>query len=111
MKKTYRPEPIINIPRWLETIIQGFIFVTALYLIHFLKLDLLFKGGDIFNIANSKLLTVIFYLTIFFLLKVLGTCTAVDFIEINYNENTIIFDYWHVRDYCYSALAPPLRSR
>lgn len=94
MKKNYKPLPLINLPRWLETIIQGGGFLTSLYLIHLLKLDLLFKGGDIFNIANSKLLTVIFYLSIFFIIKVLGTFTAVDFIEIDYEENNIIFDYW-----------------
>ncbi|RLD37267.1 MAG: hypothetical protein DRI74_07185 [Bacteroidetes bacterium] len=63
-------------------------------MIHLLRIDLFFKGGDIFNIANSKFLTVLFYLIIYFLYKVLGTHTAVDFIEFNYDENTIIFDYW-----------------
>jgi len=94
MTKVFKAEPLINLPRWLETIIQCFVFLTIVYLIHLLRLDVFFKGGEIFNIANSKFWTILFYLLICYFYKVIGTCTAIDLIEFNYEENTISFEYW-----------------
>ncbi len=94
MKKVFKPEPLIDLPRWLETIFQCFLFLTIVFLIHLLRLDAIFKGGDIFNIANSKFWTVLFYFILYYLYKLLGTHTAVDLIEFDYSENTIHLEYW-----------------
>lgn len=92
--KNFKPKPIINVPRWLETIIQCSIFLIVIYVVHYSGLDKIIKDIDLFNFTRSKYISIIIILLLYYLYKVLGTHTAVDLIEIDYENKKIVFVYW-----------------
>jgi hypothetical protein len=92
--KQFKPKPFINVPRWLETIIQCGIFLIVIYAVHFSGLDKIIKDIDLFNYTRSKYVSIIIILLLYYLYKVLGTHTAVDLIEVDYENKKIVFVYW-----------------
>jgi len=88
------PKPKIKLARWIETIIQCNLFLLTIAIVHFLGLDMATRHTDCFNITDSRLLSILIILLLYYLFKVLGTHTAVDLIEINYDSLEITFVYW-----------------
>ncbi|MBL7903744.1 MAG: hypothetical protein JNL22_01855 [Bacteroidales bacterium] len=84
--KEYFPAPLLKIPRWLETIIQFFLFLIIVVAFH--KLGLRGLSQEISNIEF------IISIIIFSIYKVFGTFTAVDLITIDYFNKQIRFEYW-----------------
>jgi len=92
--KKFNPKPKINVPRWLETIIQCCLFIIVIYLVHYLGLDKIIKNIDLFNFTRSKISSILIILLVYYSYKVLGTHTAVDLIEFDYENKNVIFVYW-----------------
>lgn len=84
--KEYFPTPLVKIPRWLETILQFFLFLIMVVVFH--KLGLRGLSDEVNNIDY------LVSFVLFSLYKLLGTFTAVDLIQIDYSSKQISFDYW-----------------
>lgn len=84
--KEYRPIQLINLPRWIEAIIQYFFF---------LALIIIFKKLGIKNLpASTSSFEIVVTVLLFLAYKVLGTYTAVDLIIIDQKNQQIEFSYW-----------------
>jgi hypothetical protein len=92
--KEFKPKPMINVPRWLETILQCCVFVIIIFFIHFFGFDKTIKDIDLFNFTSSNYVSVIILIILYYLYKLLGTHTATDLIEIDYDNKKVKFVYW-----------------
>jgi hypothetical protein len=92
--KKFIPSPKINVPRWLETIIQCCLFLAIISFVHYFGLDKIIMDTDLFNYTRSKVLSILITLLLYYFYKVLGTHTAVDLIEIDFENKNVIFVYW-----------------
>jgi hypothetical protein len=84
--KEYCPAPLIKMPRWLETIVQFFLFLIMVVVFH--KLGLRGLSHEVNNIDY------IVSFVLFSLYKLLGTFTAVDLVQIDYSKKQICFKHW-----------------
>jgi len=88
--KEFRPNYWLNLPRWLETILQCGTFILILWFIKLLKIDEYIFDTSIS--INVKWLVI--YILIYFAYKILGTYTAVDLISVDYDQRNVIIHYW-----------------
>lgn len=90
--KVYLPDKFWKLPRWLETLIQSFIFVSVLVIFCLLKLDELLWDMNVFS---SNVYYVIFVqILMFYFYKVMSTHSAVDKLIIDGDIREITITYW-----------------
>lgn len=92
--KKFKANPIINVPRWLETIIHCILFLLALLVVHYTGIGAGVELTDILNFAGSGYSTILLYVLVFYFFKLIGNHTAVDSLEIDYNNKNMKVVYW-----------------
>jgi hypothetical protein len=88
--KEYRPDFLKSIPRWSLAFIQYFLFLFALFIVDLLKLDTyLFNNPIVLDVW-----WILFFSLMFWTYKLLGTYTAIDNVNIDFENGVLIIKYW-----------------
>ena len=92
--KKFKANPIINVPRWLETIIHCILFLLFLLIVKYIGLDTRIEKMDILNFTGSRYSSILLIFLVFYSFKLIGNHTAVDSLEIDYNNKNMKVVYW-----------------
>lgn len=92
--KRFKANPIINLPRWLETIIHCILFLLFLLIAKYIGLDARFEKMDILNFTGSSYSSVLLIFLVFYSYKLLGNSSAIDSMEIDNENKNITVVYW-----------------
>lgn len=92
--KKFKANPIINVPRWLETIIHCILFLLFLLIVKYIGLDTRIEKMDILNFTGSRYSSILLIFLVFYSYKLIGNNNAIDSLEIDYENKTVNVDYW-----------------
>ena len=92
--KKYLANPLINVPRWLETVIHCILFLLALLLGNFIGVNKGIEFSDFVNFTESGYKLIFLDLLLFYSMKLLGNHTAVDSVVIDNENRNVKAEYW-----------------
>jgi hypothetical protein len=93
--KEFSPKKAINLPRWLETMVQCILFTFLAFVFSFFRLDLLIGKNSIFFFSNRfHWEMILFHLVLYYIYKIISTFTAVDKVVIDNSKQEVRIDYW-----------------
>ena len=92
--KKFKANPIINVPRWLETITHCILFLLFLLIAKYIGLDARIEKMDILIFTGSNYSSVLLIFFVFYSFKLLGNSSAIDSLEIDNENKNITVVYW-----------------
>lgn len=92
--KKFKANPIINAPRWLETIIHCILFLLILFIAKYIGLDTDIEKMDILNFTGSRYSSVLLIFLVFYSYKLLANSSAIDSLEIDHENKNVKVVYW-----------------
>lgn len=92
--KWFKANPIINVPRWLETIIHFILFLLFLLVVHYTGIGKGIEISDILNFTGSGYSSILLAFLVFFIFKLIGNNSAIDSLEIDYENKKVKVVYW-----------------